>query len=110
DGASSWEIAIERWLNRADSNATTAQASSSGITASATEHEIALAWRRTQQLLDAHLQNTGAASPQNEGVAATIGATLIGLPQSTYDALGRISDQRFPQLAGLDEGFKALSA
>ena len=109
DGGSSWENAIQRWLDRPDVNASAPQASGSGISASATELEIASAWRRTQQLLAAHLYNSGTASTESEGVLLTRGTSSLAIPQATYDALGRISDQRLPQLAGLDEGFKSLS-
>jgi len=69
--------------------------------------EIAASWRQTQQLLDARIRDGAFGENDNgAGVLSELGADA----SAPYKALGRISDQRLPQFAGLEEGLKFLSA
>ena len=101
----SWQSAFARWLNTTSPStpsAPTTIGAPSGI-----DLEIAASWRQTQQLLDARIRDGAFGENDNgAGVLSELGADA----SAPYKALGRISDQRLPQFAGLEEGLKFLSA
>jgi hypothetical protein len=103
-----WENALARWLSELNAGAASS-AQNTGTGPSAIELEIAASWRRTQQLLEAHLLSSAASPSEYDGAYTRNSNGLLAVAPPRYDTLGRISNQPLPAFAGLDEGLKVLN-
>jgi hypothetical protein len=107
-----WEDAIDRWLDPSWTLIPDEARDDDPQTAPASEREIAASWRRTRQLLEAHLQShRGAELQEAEGVLAPSVLNTLGMPPSGgRDTLARVSGCALRALGGLEEGLKTLTA
>jgi hypothetical protein len=107
-----WEESIERWLDPSWTVTPHEERDGEPPIASVSEREIAASWRKTRQLLEAHLKShRDAGLEEAEGVLAPSVLNTLGMPPAGgRDMLARVSGCALRALHGLEEGMKTLTA